>query len=240
MYKKQKYKILIVEDQLNIRKILSKRLKSHGYEILTTSNGHEALKLLNFFLPNLIVLDIMLPDISGYEICKRIRKKSDIPIVFLTALSTVGDQIKGLELGANDYIIKPFSIEEIQRRIYLLLERKLEPIIQFSKIEFDEIKIDFKKKILLKNEIIFNLNEIEIKILKVLLSEKNKVFSRKEIINFIWGFDIFSHSDSRIIDVYISKLRNKIEDQPNNPFYIQTIRGIGYKFCEKNNFKVEF
>ena len=219
---KNQEKILIVEDQINIRRILSKRLKNRGYKTLTTSNGREALKLLSFFLPDLIILDIMLPGINGYEICKQIRKKSSIPIIFLTALGTVGDQVKGFEIGATDYIVKPFSIKE-----------KNQDKGKLSKINIGKIKIDFKKRSLLKEKLTFRLTEIEIKLLKLFLNEKDKVFSREEIINRVWGFNSFNHSDSRIVDVYISKLRSKIEDEPNNPHYIHTIRGAGYKFSFK-------
>nr|YP_010443979.1 Ycf27 [Chattonella marina]UTE94866.1 Ycf27 [Chattonella marina] len=234
---KNQEKILIVEDQINIRRILSKRLKNRGYKTLTTSNGREALKLLSFFLPDLIILDIMLPGINGYEICKQIRKKSSIPIIFLTALGTVGDQVKGFEIGATDYIVKPFSIEEIEHRIFLALKKTIKEKNQdkgkLSKINIGKIKIDFKKRSLLKEKLTFRLTEIEIKLLKLFLNEKDKVFSREEIINRVWGFNSFNHSDSRIVDVYISKLRSKIEDEPNNPQYIHTIRGAGYKFSFK-------
>jgi len=221
-----KKKILIIEDQINIRKILYKRLKKDGYEILTTSNGREGLKVLNFFLPDLIILDIMLPGVNGYEICKQIRKKFTIPIIFLTALNSVGNKIKGLELGGNDYIVKPFFIDELEQRIAFILNKKIEKI---EKINFGKIEIDFEKNKILKEKLIFDITFIEIKILTLLLSDKNRIFSRQEIINFVWGFNSFNHFDSRIVDTYILKLRSKIEDEPNNPTYLKTIRGVGYK-----------
>jgi OmpR family response regulator RpaB len=226
-------KILIIEDQLNIRKILSKRLKMAGYTVLTTSNGREALKILNFFSPDLILLDIILPGINGYDICKQIKKSLDVLIIFLTALNSVGDQVKGFELGADDYIIKPFSIEEIESRILIAFEKKNEKKIENKKLIIDNITINLKKKYICKGNKIFEISDIEIKVLKLLLSEKNKVFSREEIINFIWGLKFFNHSDFRIVDIYIAKLRFKIEDEPKNPNYIKTVRGSGYTFYQK-------
>jgi OmpR family response regulator RpaB len=227
-------KILIIEDQLNIRRILSKKLKTLGYQVLTISNGREALKLLNFFLPDLIILDIMLPGVNGYEICKQIRKNFLTPIIFLTALNTVGDQVKAFEFGADDYIVKPFSLEEIERRILLILEKKNQKNEESEEMRINDLIVNFKKKIICKKDKTFNLNEIEIQIVKLLLSKKNKIFSRKEILNYVWGSNYFNHSDYRIVDFYISKLRSKIEDEPKNPYYIQTLRGVGYKFFQKN------
>lgn len=161
-----------------------------------------------------------------------------VPIIFLTALGTVGDQVKGFELGADDYIVKPFSIEEIEHRIAAVLKKNKENSKEFSTVDIDQIKIDFENKILLKNKLIFQLTEIELKILRLLTKEENKIFSREEIINFVWGFNSFNHSDSRIVDVYISKLRSKIENEPKNPLYLQTIRGVGYKFLQKKKNKL--
>jgi DNA-binding response OmpR family regulator len=233
-----KKKILIIEDQLNIRRILSKKLKSLDYQVLTISDGREALKILNFFSPDLIVLDIMLPGINGYDICKEIRKTYMIPIIFLTALSTVGDQVKGFELGANDYIVKPFSLEEIERRILAILIKNNIKEKKSIVLKNDKLIIDLKNRIILNENSSFQLNQIEIEILKLLLSNKTKIFSRKEILNFVWGFTYITHFDYRIVDLYISKLRHKIEKEPTNPIYIQTIRGIGYKFFQKG-FKIE-
>ena len=227
-------KILIIEDQLNIRRILAKKLKTLGYQVLTISNGREALKLLNFFLPDLIILDIMLPGMNGYDICKQIKKKFIVPIIFLTALSTVGDQVKAFEVGADDYIVKPFSLEEIERRILIILEKNNQKNEQTEEILINGLLINFKNKTIWKKNSILNLNEIENQIIKLLLSKKNKIFSRKEILNYVWGSNYFNHSDYRIVDFYISKLRSKIEDEPKNPLYIQTLRGVGYKFLQKN------
>lgn len=150
-------------------------------------------------------------------------------------MGTVGDQVKGFEVGANDYIVKPFSIEELENRIDAILRKNKEIPKTISTFEISGLKIDFEKKILLKSNSVFELSEIEIKILKLLVSEKNKIFSREEIINFVWGFNSFNHLDSRIVDVYVSKLRSKLENEPKNPIYLQTIRGFGYRFvCEKN------
>ncbi len=141
-------------------------------------------------------------------------------------------------MGADDYIVKPFSIEEIEKRIEAVLKKNKGNINEFLTLHIDQIKIDFENKIVLKDKLIFQLTEIEVKILRLLTREENKIFSREEIINFVWGFNSFNHSDSRIVDVYISKLRSKIENEPENPVYLQTIRGIGYKFLQKKKNKV--
>ena len=165
-----KKKILIIEDQLNIRRILSKKLKSLDYQVLTISDGREALKILNFFSPDLIVLDIMLPGINGYDICKEIRKTYMIPIIFLTALSTVGDQVKGFELGANDYIVKPFSLEEIERRILAILIKNNIKEKKSIVLKNDKLIIDLKNRIILNENSSFQLNQIEIEIIKSMMA----------------------------------------------------------------------
>jgi DNA-binding response OmpR family regulator len=228
MKKESKYKILVVDDQLYIRKILSKRLKILGYEVLTTQSGEEAIKLCNFFSPDLIILDIMLNGINGYEVCYKIRSSSNVPIIFISALDKLTNQLKGFEMGGNDFIIKPFSIDEIEEKIMLRLKEQNNK--QKSTIKVYNFEINFAKQILIKNSQTFLLTTTETKFLKVFLLEKNKILTRKTIINRVWGFNYSGHIDIRIVDVYISKLRLKIEDDPTNPRILKTIRGIGYKF----------
>lgn len=138
--------------------------------------------------------------------------------------------MKGFEFGGNDYIVKPFSLEEIERRISLVLDKKEKDKKTISQQKINDLLIDFEKKTIIKEKIIFNLNEIEVQILKLLLSEKNKIFSRKEIL--ISLLNSITHSDYRIVDFYISKLRYKIENEPKNPVYIETVRGLGYRFLQ--------
>ena len=231
MKKSSKYNILVVDDQLYIRKILSKRLKILGYEVLTTQSGEEAIKLCSFFCPDLIILDIMLCGINGYEVCSKIRSSSDVPIIFISALDKLSNQLKGFRIGGNDFIVKPFSIDEIEEKI--LLRLKNENNKEKSTIRIHNFEINLIKKVLIRNSEIFLLTPTETKLLKVFLLEKNKILTRKTIIKRVWGFNYSSHIDIRVVDVYISKLRVKIEDDPTNPQILKTIRGIGYKFYSK-------
>jgi DNA-binding response OmpR family regulator len=171
----------------------------------------------------------MLKKTSGYEICKEIRQTSDVPIIFISALHTICHQLKALEIGGTDFIIKPFSLDEIEKRIILVLNKNDEQENEIIKL--NNIEIHLKKKFLLKNEKKFILTPIEIKFIQIFLNNKGKILKRDDLISYIWGTNYYSHIDVRIVDVYISRIRIKIEENPSNPVFLKTIRGIGYKFC---------
>lgn len=231
----QKEKILIVDDEHSIRRILETRLSTIGYTVISAADGEEALSIFHKENPSLIVLDIMMPKLDGYGVCQEIRKESDIPIIMLTALGDISDRITGLELGADDYIVKPFSPKELEARIKSVL-RRTEKISITANIPTSGIinigflKVDTNKKQAYKNNIRVRLTGMEFSLLELLVSRAGAPFSRASILQEVWGYMPERHMDTRVVDVHISRLRAKLEDDPSNPDLILTARGTGYLF----------
>lgn len=231
----QKEKILIVDDETSIRRILETRLSMIGYDVISASDGEEALNAFRKEYPTLIVLDVMIPKLDGYGVCQELRKESDVPIIMLTALGDVSDRITGLELGADDYIIKPFSPKELEARIRSILRRINKMTINSSIpssgiINIGFLKIDTNKKQVYKNNERVRLTGMEFSLLELLISKAGEPFSRAEILQEVWGYMPERHVDTRVVDVHISRLRAKLEDDPSNPDLILTARGTGYFF----------
>lgn len=230
-----KEKILVVDDEINIRRILETRLSIIGYEVITAADGEEALFLYKKEMPNLIILDIMMPKLDGYGVCQEIRKESEIPIIMLTALNDVTDKITGLELGADDYIVKPFSPKELEARVKSILRRveKL-PSTQSNAnlgiLSIGNIKIDSNRRQVYKHNEKIRLTGMEFSLLELLISKSGEPFSRSSILQEVWGYTPERHVDTRVVDVHISRLRSKLEEDPSNPDLILTARGIGYLF----------
>ncbi len=230
-----KEKILIVDDEASIRRILDTRLSMIGYIVITACDGEEALSLFRRESPNLVILDIMMPKLDGYGVCQEIRKTSDIPIIMLTALGDVADRITGLELGADDYVIKPFSPKELEARIRSVL-RRTEKIQLTSTgnnsgiVQFNFLKIDFNRRQVYKADERIRLTGMEFSLLELLISKSGQAFSRGEILQEVWGYTPERHVDTRVVDVHISRLRAKLEMDPSNPDLILTARGTGYLF----------
>ncbi|ACC81688.1 response regulator transcription factor RpaB [Nostoc punctiforme] len=228
--------ILVVDDEASIRRILQTRLEMIGYHVVTASDGEEALSAWSRETPDLIVLDVMMPKLDGYGVCLELRKQSDVPIIMLTALADVADRITGLELGADDYMIKPFSPKELEARIASLLRRRfhksdINTIIPNSLIiHVGNLKIDVNKRQVHKNEQRIRLTGIEFSLLELLVNHSGRVFSRLEILQQLWGFVPGSHTDTRVVDVHISRLLTKVESDPNDPEFIITAKGSGYFF----------
>ena len=219
--------ILIIEDDRTILEGLEDTFKFHGFEVSTALNGLDGLNLFEKKEPDLIILDIMLPEHDGFEICKIIRgKNKQIPIIILTAKSQESDKLLGFELGADDYVTKPFSIKELLARVNAILKRIDNKMEKHYKIK--NIDINFKNFELKKNDKTFQLSPKECEILELLVSNPNEVISRNRIIDDIWGDDYFP--SPRTIDNFILKLRKKIEDNPKTPMHIITVHGAGYKF----------
>ncbi len=222
-----KKKILIVEDEHKIARFLELELKYEGYEVDIANNGREGLEKGKNDDINLIILDLMLPGLSGIEVCRRIRQTSDIPIIMLTAKDDISDKVTGLDIGADDYMTKPFAVEELLARIRVLLKRKYVPKNkeESSILEIGKLKL-YKNnyKVEYDNENI-ELTKKEFELLEIMMINKNIVMSREKILDKVWGYDYFG--DTNIIDVYIRYLRSKI-DQKYNVNFIETVRGVGY------------
>ena len=223
--------ILIVDDENMMREAVASYLEKQGYHVLQAETGTQALSLLEKETVSFVILDLMLPDISGEEICSRIRRQSRIPIIMLTAKTMEDDMLNGLNLGADDYITKPFSLKNLYARIQAVGRRSdpdLKPIAEKFSWNAGYLVIDYNRKEVLKKGETISLTPIEWKILSAFTRYPQKVFTRDELIASAFDTD-FSGYD-RVIDTHIKNLRKKIEDDPKNPIYLCTVHGIGYKF----------
>jgi OmpR family response regulator RpaB len=229
-----KEKILVVDDEASIRRILETRLSMIGYDVVTAADGEEALDTFRKAEPDLVVLDVMMPKLDGYGVCQELRKESDVPIIMLTALGDVADRITGLELGADDYVVKPFSPKELEARIRSVLRRVdktgASGIPSSGVIQVTNLKIDTNKRQVYKGDERIRLTGMEFSLLELLVSRSGEAFSRSEILQEVWGYTPERHVDTRVVDVHISRLRAKLEDDPSNPELILTARGTGYLF----------
>jgi two-component system alkaline phosphatase synthesis response regulator PhoP len=225
-------KVLVVDDDVKTVELVKLYLNRDGYRVITAYDGNEALKLARDGHPDLIVLDLMLPGINGLDICRILRNESDVPIIMLTALATDDDRLTGLDLGADDYVTKPFSPRELAARVRAVL-RRLPGERGPEKIEHGALTVNFLKYEAFLEGRPLNLTPIEFKILGALVKEPGRVFSRAQIIEKALGHD-FDGFD-RTIDVHILKLRRKLEPDPRHPRYIKTVYGAGYKLLEENN-----
>ncbi len=232
-----KQKILVVDDEASIRRILETRLKMAGYNVVTAEDGEEAVDLFNKTNPDIVILDVMMPKMDGYGVTREIRRVSDVPIIILTALGDVSERITGLELGADDYIIKPFSPKELEARVKAVLRRTVSKDITVptgkttkNVITTGSIKIDTaRRQVYRKNERI-RLTGMEFSLLELLVNNSGTAYSRNEILQHVWAYPPDHRIDTRVVDVHISRLRSKLETDPANPELILTARGIGYMF----------
>ena len=232
-----KQKILVVDDEASIRRILETRLKMAGYNVVTAEDGEEAVDLFNKTNPDIVILDVMMPKMDGYGVTREIRRVSDVPIIILTALGDVSERITGLELGADDYVIKPFSPKELEARVKAVLRRTVSKDITIptgkttkNVITTGNIKIDTaRRQVYRKNERI-RLTGMEFSLLELLVNNSGTAYSRNEILQHVWAYPPDHRIDTRVVDVHISRLRSKLETDPANPELILTARGIGYMF----------
>jgi len=223
-------RVLVVDDDVKTVELVKLYLNRDGYRVLTAYDGIEALRLARESHPDLIVLDLMLPGINGLEVCRTLRAESDVPIIMLTARTTEQDRLTGLDLGADDYVPKPFSPKELAARVRVVLRRLPGEMLQRgpAEIRHGDLIINFRKYEASLAGRPLNLTPIEFKLLGVLVREPGRVFSRGELIERALGYD-FEGFD-RTIDVHIRNLRRKLEPDPNYPRYIKTVYGVGYKF----------
>lgn len=219
-------KVLIVEDENDIRSFIVRTLKRNDFTTIEVATGKEALRLVELEKPEVILLDVMLPDIDGFEICKRVSKDHpDISIIMVTAKGEDLDKIKGLELGADDYIIKPFNPMELVARIKAVI-RRTNKVDASNEVIVGPLKIDFNSQKVYMNGEPLELTPREFCLLKAFANNVNKALSRDEILNWVWGEDYVG--DTKTVDVHIRRLREKIEDDPSHPRYIETVWGHGY------------
>jgi OmpR family response regulator RpaB len=234
-----KEKILVVDDEASIRQIVETRLKLAGYEVITAADGVEALEKAAANNPDLIVLDIMMPKIDGFEVCRELRKNMMTPIIMLTAKGDITDRIAALELGADDYVVKPFSPRELEARIKAVLRRTHTDVTKQATIKVDKLLIDTGKRQVLKEGKKVKLTEMEFNLLELLATNPGRAYSRSEILHQVWGYRLSQYSDTRVVDVHISRLRSKLEDDPSSPELILTARGTGYMFAHYTPVPVE-
>jgi two-component system, OmpR family, alkaline phosphatase synthesis response regulator PhoP len=224
-------KVLVVDDDVKTVELVKLYLNRDGYRVITAYNGNDALQMARDTHPDLIVLDLMLPGMSGLDVCRTLRTESEVPIIMLTALTTDDDRLAGLNLGADDYVTKPFSPRELAARVRAVL-RRLPGERGPEKIEHGALTVNFLKHEAFLDDKPLNLTPIEFKVLGALVKEPGRVFSRAQIIENALGHDFDSFD--RTIDVHILKLRRKLEPDPHHPRYIKTIYGAGYKLLESN------
>lgn len=227
-------KILVVDDEVKIIDVIKSYLESKGFLVLSAENGKQAIELFNKETVSLVILDLMLPEMSGEEVCRLLRSKSKVPIIMLTAKAGEIDMLQGFGIGADDYITKPFSLKTLYARVEAVLRRVGEDYAPLQKLNTfckDDLIIDFESRIVKKQQKTVNLTPNEYSVLTTLMKYPNKVFTRDELINAAFGseFDGFD----RTIDSHIKNIRQKIEDNPKKPIHIKTVHGVGYKFGGK-------
>jgi two-component system alkaline phosphatase synthesis response regulator PhoP/two-component system response regulator VicR len=224
-------KILVIDDEEALRDLIELVLRRENYQVQTAEDGKTALQVLDTFQPDLMILDLMLPDYSGYDLCKEIVKRQAVPVIMVSAKNEIIDKVLGLELGAEDYITKPFDNRELIARIKVVLRRyenndskanEEETIIHHEGLVFN-----FDTRIVQKNGSTVSLTAKEFKILETLLRRPTKVFSRDELLEIVWGYDYLG--DSRTVDMTIMRLRKKLDDDAESPKYVKTVYGFGYQ-----------
>lgn len=224
-------RILVVDDEERILEVVKAYLEKDGFQVVTALDGESALNIFNNEVIHLIILDLMLPKISGEEVCNKVRATSDVPIIMLTAKVDEDDRIDGITMGADDYLTKPFSTRELVVRVRALIRRTYRdssPLADYLTFNNNDLEIDFKKILVKKHGHTVNLTTNEFKVLVALLTSPGQVFSREQLVEKAFGMDYDGFD--RTVDSYIKNIRQKIEDIPKEPIYIITIYGLGYKF----------
>lgn len=230
--KDQQQIILVADDEASIRRILETRLSMMGFVVITAADGEETLQICQDQEPDLIILDVMMPKLNGYQVCQALRQESDVPIIMLTALSDVADRITGLEMGADDYMVKPFSPKELESRIRCILRRisKLHSSHHKSAgvIQVGNLEIDTNKRQVYKGHERIQLTHLEFNLLELLVSRPGEPISRIEFLQKVWGYSPDGKIDTRVVDVHMSRLRNKLKEDAEEPDLILSVRGVGY------------
>ncbi len=222
-------KIMIVDDDRNICELLRLYIEKDGFDAVIAHNGREALSLLEKEKPDLMVLDVMMPELDGWQVCREVRKTSDIPIIMLTAKSETFDKVLGLELGADDYVTKPFDSKEIVARIKAVLRRtgSKQPVNDVKEVNFDKLSVNLTRYELKVNGVSVDTPPKELELLFHLASNPNRVYTRDQLLDEVWGFEYYG--DSRTVDVHVKRLREKLEGV-SDKWSLKTVWGVGYKF----------
>ncbi len=220
-------KILVVDDELNICELLKLYLENEGYTVFTANDGQAAVTAFQQKAPDLVLLDIMLPKMDGWQVCREIRKTSSAPIIMLTAKGEVNDRIHGLEMGADDYVVKPFEMKELLARINAVLRRSEIPEDTHKRLTFDKLIIDLDSYELIVDGKKIDTPPKELELLYHLAATPNRVYTRNQLLDEVWGFDYFG--DSRTVDVHVKRLREKVENV-SDQWALKTVWGVGYKF----------
>jgi two-component system, OmpR family, response regulator len=223
-------KILVVDDELTIRTLVRRYLEREGYQVEIAENGETAMRLFEQMEPELVVLDLMLPDINGYELCQRMQSKTSVYILMLTARSEESDKVQGFALGADDYLTKPFSLKELSARISAILKRQRatgqspEQVLKYRSVAIDPVR----REVRLGGSELIDLTALEFDLLYLLAQSPGKVWRRSDLIREVWGYDYVG--DERVVDVHVGQIRKKLENDTSEPLYVKTVRGVGYKF----------
>ena len=227
-------KILVIEDDINILRGLKDNLEYEGYAVITQTNGEKGLHLALEKKPDLILLDIMLPGMNGYEICRKLKnEKPELPIIMITARGSEMDKVSGLDIGADDYVTKPFSIPELMARVRAVFRRVAQDYDIPEQYSFGKIKLDFKKYKAFRNNQEIKLSGKEFAIMGYFIRHEGEAIHRHDLLNEVWGYEALPIT--RTIDNFILALRKKLEENPSKPRHIESVRDIGYRFNSLNN-----
>ncbi len=226
-------RLLIVDDDVNLRHTLSYAFRLEGFEVLTAADGDQALATFRTSHPDLVILDVMLPGRDGFEVARALRRESDVPVIMLTARDSELDKVVGLEIGADDYLAKPFSTRELIARVRAMLRRtrRVEPARADARLEIEELVLDGGR-----HRVTLRADEIELKpkefdLLAFFMAHAGQAFGREQLLASVWGYDFAG--DSRTVDTHVKTLREKLGDSAERPRWIETVRGVGYRFREK-------
>ena len=222
-------RVLVIEDEESFRDAMKFMLSREGFDVILAPNGAEGIKLFDSSNPDLVLLDLMLPEVSGTEVCKYIRSKSKTPVIMLTAKDTEIDKVVGLELGADDYVTKPFSTRELLARIKAVLRRGGDIEVDFvGAVEAGPVRMDVERHVLSVNGEAVAMPLKEFELLEFLMRNSGRVLTRGQLMDRIWGSNYVG--DGKTLDVHVKRIRSKIEPDPANPVYLTTVRGLGYRF----------
>ena len=221
-------RILVVDDEPTLVATVKYNLEREGHVVLTAADGESGLSIARSHRPDLIILDLMLPGLDGLEVCRILRRETTVPILMLTAKAEEVDKVVGLELGADDYVTKPFSMRELMARVRALLRRAETPPMEAEVVTAGDLQVDLRKREVSRGEQVLDLKPKEFDLLTFFLRNRGRAFTREQLLDQVWGYDFAG--DTRTVDVHMSWLRQKIEDEPSKPTRLITLRGVGYRF----------